>query len=68
MQQNGWITSSKNPRAAARASANRLRKDPAEHVFFGEGQYVYLPPSEELEGGVSFHGDVSRRRVTAGGS
>ena len=49
MQENGWVTSSKNPRAAARASANRLRDDEAEHVFFEEGQFVYLPPSAELD-------------------
>jgi hypothetical protein len=49
MQENGWITSSKNPRAAARASANRLRDDEAEHVFFEEGQFVYRPPGAELD-------------------
>jgi len=50
MKANGWITSSKNPRAAARASANRLREDAAEHVFFEDGQFVYRPQSEQLAG------------------
>jgi len=48
MQENGWVTSSKNPRAAARASANRLRDDPEnEHVYFEDGEFVYRPPGTE---------------------
>lgn len=51
MQENGWVTTSSNPRAAARASANRLRDDPdSEHVFFEDGQFVYRPPGDQLEG------------------
>lgn len=50
MQQNGWVTDSANPRSAARASANRLRNSETEHVFFEEGEFVYRPPSQELEG------------------
>lgn len=48
MRENGWVTPSKNPRAAARAGANRLREDPGEHVFFEDGKFVYRPPSDEL--------------------
>jgi hypothetical protein len=50
MQQIGWFTDSANPRSAARASANRLRNSETEHVFFEEGEFVYRPPSQELEG------------------
>jgi len=46
---NGWVTPSKNPRTAARAAANRLREDSAEHVFFEDGHFVYRPPSGELD-------------------
>jgi hypothetical protein len=47
MRENGWVTPSKNPRAAARAGANRLREDPDQHVFFEDGKFVYRPPSDE---------------------
>lgn len=50
MKENGWVTTSRNPRAAARASANRLRNDTSEHVFFADGEFVYRPPGVELEG------------------
>jgi predicted O-methyltransferase YrrM len=48
MRDDGWVTPSKNPRAAARAAGNRLRREPAEHVFFENGRFVYRPPSTEL--------------------
>jgi hypothetical protein len=51
MKENGWVTTSKNPRAAARASANRLRDDPEnEHVFFEDGEFVYRAPGDQREG------------------
>ncbi|MEA2376221.1 MAG: hypothetical protein QOD13_128 [Thermoleophilaceae bacterium] len=50
MLDNGWVTPSKNPRAAARAAGNRLRETAEEHVFFEDGQFVYRPPGDELEG------------------
>jgi hypothetical protein len=49
MFENGWVTPSKKPRTAARAAANRLREDAAEHVFFEDGHFVYRPPSGELD-------------------
>ncbi len=49
MRANGWVTPSKNPRAAARAAANRLREDEDEHIFFEDGQYTYRPKHAELD-------------------
>ncbi len=49
MVANGWVTPSKNPRAAARAAANRLREDPDEHVFFEGGKFIYRPPGDQLD-------------------
>lgn len=50
MRANGWKADTAHPARAARAAANRLRRDVGESVFLEDGRFVYRPDPKEQAG------------------
>jgi hypothetical protein len=47
MQADGWATNSQDPARAARAAANRLRKEEGSKVFLRNKRFVYEPDADQ---------------------